>query len=312
MTHDALIGISSALEQVAPPPSQLPLALFSPEDSPTEFAHNHTVVGLHSHSCFKLIFVEAVEGCNSIDNTDIEAMPGALFIIAPDQAHDLSRLKCTKKWVVLFQTDFLMPRATETGFSLVQNDDLLLMMLRQSQAQQIRHFQIPSCDRLLWISCLRQLDQELRHKQLGFVEAARAILVQLLIEIARLAMPQTEVAVFKFNPLLSEVFQFIRSHYNQQISLKDVSRAVKLSPAYLTDLVRRETGRSVLKWIIAYRMVEARQLLLTTNYSVKNIAFAVGFMNVTHFIRQFRKYNQISPHAWRLVCRLEQANQMTA
>ena len=44
-------------------------------------------------------------------------------------------------------------------------------------------------------------------------------------------------------PLLSEVFNFIETNYHQSITLHNVAKAVGYSPAYLTDLVKRQTGQ---------------------------------------------------------------------
>ena len=100
-------------------------------------------------------------------------------------------------------------------------------------------------------------------------------------------------------PELSEVFKFIETNYNQGITLCDVARAVGYSPAYLTNKVKRETGRTVNRWIIERRMAQSLFLLRTTNQSVEQIASAVGYQNTCHFFRQFRQYQGTTPQAWR-------------
>ncbi|MEQ8972003.1 MAG: DNA-binding response regulator [Coleofasciculus sp. C1-SOL-03] len=104
-------------------------------------------------------------------------------------------------------------------------------------------------------------------------------------------------------PKLNQCFNFIEANYHQQISLRDVAQAMGYSPAYLTDLVRRQTGESVCRWIIKRRIAEARRLLLATSQSVQTIAEAVGYLDTGYFIRQFRQHNGMTPHVWR------QANQ---
>jgi AraC-like DNA-binding protein len=99
--------------------------------------------------------------------------------------------------------------------------------------------------------------------------------------------------------LLERVLDYIDTHYREPISLYEVAKAVERSPAYLTDLVRRETGRTVLKWIIEYRMAEARHCLQETNQTVYNIAEALGYADTGHFIRQFRQYHGFTPQVWR-------------
>lgn len=105
------------------------------------------------------------------------------------------------------------------------------------------------------------------------------------------------------DPLLNQVFQFIDRNYHLTITLCDVALAVGYSAAYLTDLVRRQTGKTVNHWIIERRMTAARQLLLETNQSVNQVALAVGYQHEGHFFRQFRQHHGTTPQAWRKIQR---------
>ena len=104
-------------------------------------------------------------------------------------------------------------------------------------------------------------------------------------------------SIFPSISRLNEVFEFIELNYHQNIKLKEVAQAVGYSSAYLTDLVRRLTGKTVNNWIIERRMAEARRLLLETNYSVERIALDVGYQNINHFYCQFRNYYKNTPRA---------------
>lgn len=109
----------------------------------------------------------------------------------------------------------------------------------------------------------------------------------------------TQEVIFPSIPRLREVFEFIELNYHQPISLKEVAQAVGYSAAYLTDLVRRLTGRTVNDWIIERRIAQACTLLLSTNDSVNQIALQVGYQNINHFYCQFRNYHSTTPRAWR-------------
>ena len=100
-------------------------------------------------------------------------------------------------------------------------------------------------------------------------------------------------------PLLLKVFRFIEEHYKEAISLRDVAVAVSRSPAYLTDLVRKKTGKTVLSWIVERRMTEARRLLLETSRTIEWISEAVGYFDKRHFSRQFLRHHGTNPQAWR-------------
>ena len=101
------------------------------------------------------------------------------------------------------------------------------------------------------------------------------------------------------SPQLQEVFDFIEANYHSSINLSDVARVVGYAPAYLTDLMRRQTGKTVHQWIVEYRMAKACSLLLETNQSVEQIAEAVGYQYVGCFFRQFRISFGTTPQVWR-------------
>ncbi|MEH2026199.1 response regulator transcription factor [Nostoc sp.] len=98
---------------------------------------------------------------------------------------------------------------------------------------------------------------------------------------------------------LNQVFQFIEENYYRPIKLTDIALVVGYSPAYLTNLVKRKTQRSVYRWITERRMVEARLLLMNTDEPVNQIASRVGYSDAGYFIRQFRQLYKIPPKAWR-------------
>lgn len=110
---------------------------------------------------------------------------------------------------------------------------------------------------------------------------------------------KSKQSLFPSVPKLNQCFNFIEANYHQHITLTDVAQAVGYSPAYLTDLVKRQTGQSVCRWIVKRRITEACRLLTTTSYAVYQIGEAVGYTDANHFIRQFRQFNGITPQAWR-------------
>lgn len=117
-----------------------------------------------------------------------------------------------------------------------------------------------------------------------------------------LEQSQSEAAsssIFPTNEELKEIFDFIEAHFQEAIGLRDVADAVGYSSGYLTQLVRRQTGKTVGAWIIERRMTEAEVLLKNNNYSIERIAEALGYQNINHFFRQFRQYHGTTPQNWR-------------
>ena len=106
---------------------------------------------------------------------------------------------------------------------------------------------------------------------------------------------------------LTIVFNYIEAHYYQAISLNDVAQAAGYSPAYLTTLLSKQTGRSVKDWILERRMAQARHLLQKTQHSIKQIAHQVGYPDAGYFVRYFRQKHGIPPQSWRKTQALQQS-----
>jgi AraC-like DNA-binding protein len=289
---------------VVPPVSILSLPDSSPDTSRVWVSHfsgkhNTQVSRPHAHSFFELLFVEDGEGWYRMGERQVWAKPGDLFVIAPGEVHDPSGLDGASKWIIAFKADALAPEKTDADVFLLRPNELLLLSFLRSEDVETRHLWVAPEERLRWLLQLKQLESELGDKRLGFTEAARALLMLLLIDTRRLAGSQLKNCSVQPRPLLKNVFRFIEANYQHAIGLKEVAKAVSLSPAYLTDLVRRETGRTVNQWIVERRIAQARCLLLETDQSVNQIAQTVGYLDPGHFIRLFRRLNGTTPQVWR-------------
>ena len=126
-----------------------------------------------------------------------------------------------------------------------------------------------------------------------------AHLTLLLVDLSRLAADIVGDLRQKDEPLLAEVFGFIEDRYPERVSLKDVASSVSLSPAYLTTIVRRKTGRTVQEWIVERRMAEARRLLVESDLTVEEVGRRVGYADPVYFARSFRRTHGTTPLRWR-------------
>ena len=97
----------------------------------------------------------------------------------------------------------------------------------------------------------------------------------------------------------AKVFEFIEANFQRPLKLQEVASNLGYSPAYLTNLVRQKTGRTVKQWIIERRMDRARQLLLNTEKAIAQIATDTGYTDTGYFIRQFKQLHGTSPNLWR-------------
>ena len=74
---------------------------------------------------------------------------------------------------------------------------------------------------------------------------------------------------------------------------------VYMAPSYLSHIFKKETGQNLSKFIKAYRMERAKEMLETTHNKIVNISYAVGYPNVSYFCQSFREYFGVSPQKYR-------------
>lgn len=252
------------------------------------------------HSLFKLLFVEDGQGWLQIGQRNIQASTGDLFLIAPQESHNLEGLKNTVRWIVAFGSDSLVPGRADPDLFLILPAQLRWLSFLNFKEIETGRFQVPLIERSRWLVRLQQLKCELSAQQFGYAEVTRSLLTLILFDVARLSQLRLKQHSHQSISLLIQVFRFIEANYHHPISLSDVARAVERSPAYLTELVRRETGKTVLNWITEYRMASARRLLMESDRTIDQIAESVGYFDRRHFGRQFLRLHNTTPRAWRL------------
>jgi AraC family transcriptional activator of pobA len=256
--------------------------------------------GRHAHDFPSIAFFERDGGLLASGRRRWTVRAGDLFVIPPGSANegeDLDALASAGGWGLAFTPEALNPEAP--GSLLAWRAHPLLAPFALGGATTALRLNVPAGDRQAFVARLTSLEEELVRRRDGYREAVLGHLTLLLVDVARMAADVTGDLRLNGEPLLADVFAVIEERFREQLSLREVARAVNLTPAYLTTAVRRRTGRTVLEWILERRMAEARRLLVTTDRSVHEIALEVGYGDPGYFVRSFRRVHAVTPLAWR-------------
>jgi AraC-like DNA-binding protein len=98
---------------------------------------------------------------------------------------------------------------------------------------------------------------------------------------------------------VSHAIEILLSDYEKELAVDDIADAVELPAVTLGRYFRRYTGRSLIEFLNEVRIDQARRLLVETEEPIGTIALAVGFGNLSHFNRQFRKKTGYAPRDYR-------------
>ena len=93
--------------------------------------------------------------------------------------------------------------------------------------------------------------------------------------------------------------QYIQNHFNEQITMEEVSSEVGLSVAYFSVLFKKSEGEGFAKYLINLRVEEAKRLLRESNDSVAEICRKVGYNDLKHFTHTFEKVTGVKPATYR-------------
>ncbi|WP_117170703.1 helix-turn-helix domain-containing protein [Paraliobacillus sediminis] len=99
--------------------------------------------------------------------------------------------------------------------------------------------------------------------------------------------------------LSDKIIHIIQDSYDKDISLDSIAAQLHYNPNYLSNIFLKETKRSFSEYLLMYRLNKAKEWLVETDLSVKEIAANLQYNNSQNFIRSFRKIEGITPGKYR-------------
>lgn len=101
------------------------------------------------------------------------------------------------------------------------------------------------------------------------------------------------------HPLVRTIMKYVHGHLGERITLEDIGRETFFSPIYCDTLFKKETGRSIIDYVIEKRIDQAKRLLLEGSVPLSDIAELLGFHDYNYFSRVFKKRSGYTPSAYR-------------
>jgi len=99
--------------------------------------------------------------------------------------------------------------------------------------------------------------------------------------------------------LVRKAMAYLHKHHAEALSRHDLAHHVGMNDDYLTYCFRQELGMTPIAYLNRYRIIQAKQLITTTDKSITDIALDVGFSSSGYFSRVFRREVGMSPEAFR-------------
>jgi len=132
---------------------------------------------------------------------------------------------------------------------------------------------------------------------LYLAELLSLVLKSVLVSIIREKLLDKEHR--KNKELTRDIIEYIQNNYEKVITYESLSGIFHMNPVYINRIFKKNAGTSLHSFLVGYRINMAMELLRTTSLPVREIALMVGFTELPHFIKTFKKITGSTPGKYR-------------
>lgn len=175
--------------------------------------------------------------------------------------------------LILFQVDYLNQKIQ----TFLSNTNVTLYPIFQDKLIQI----IKEMD-----SIYQQRDNEYQ---------ICSYLALIISKLSDLIPPSNKTIEYHQNIYIQQCLAYIHTHYQEEITLKNLADYCQISQGYLGRLFKMILNTTPYDYLIQYRLQQSLKLLISKQNNITEIAMNVGFNSVSHFIQCFKKQMSMTP-----------------
>jgi AraC-like DNA-binding protein len=259
----------------------------------------------HRHEYFQIFANQAGAAPHLLGGRRCESIPRSLIFVLPYRVHLAMVEPGTRYQLINFSSKFLRPDFALSPLEMEEASIAQYPELTPFIYQGWFDFVFDAEEFAYIEALLQRLQTAHRQRTLGTLERARGALLELIGMTTERFAPQLQslaeqrVYLQGHTDALRRVFKFIDENLQRDIGLPEVAEAAYLSPNYLSQLLKKQTGLAFVDWLTGRRMERARDLLAHTAERVGAIAHRVGYADEAYFTRRFSQRFGVSPTAYR-------------
>ena len=251
---------------------------------------------------YQITLKSGISGHISYGRNTYDFQEGTMMFTRPAQAMSFKNTRQEKGvdgWILMFHPDLI--RNSDLGvniekynfFSYAAHEALHVSELERASLTE----QVQKIER----ECRQSID---RHTQTFIVANIELLLNYCIRYYDRQFYVRTNLnqdVITRFENLLNEYFDSEKSLEVGLPTVKYCGEKLNMSPSYLSDLLKKETGKTAQQHIQNAIVELAKNLLLGTTESVSQIAYSLGFEYPQHFSKLFKTRTGMSPMEYRKI-----------
>ncbi|MFC5649100.1 AraC family transcriptional regulator [Paenibacillus solisilvae] len=268
--------------------------------------HKGNQIASHTHDFIELVFVVEGNAEHEVSGHHYKLAAGDVFVLEPNVYHSYlaSQDEDTLVYNVLFEAAFL-----EKELEVLQqlpsfiNFFYLAPFLRKSQSF-VPYHPLQAGQMLHIQSHLQMINDEFQHKREGYQLLIKTRFIECLVWLSRYQQENRKHAKreeISDIAWIESIRNFVEQHYQQPLTLKQLSRLCGMSVSSFTAKFKEATGMSLLDYKHTVQIRHASELLLAdTSKKVLQVALETGFNDLSFFNKTFRKHMGVTPRDYRV------------
>jgi AraC-like DNA-binding protein len=242
---------------------------------------------LHRHDFFYVLALKKGAGHHAIDFVPYKISDNTVFFLRPGQVHQLTLKAASTGYLMAFNSNFYHPQ-----------DEVSNQLLRKVSAINVYQPDTNGIKKIL--SAMRYILDEYTNKQDGYQEVMKANLSILFIDLIRQNTHRLPINTDSYTQQrLQEFTQLLEKHIYTSKQVSQYADMLNLSSYQLNAITKEALGKTCSELINNYIILESKRYLLATSNQVNQIAYQLGYEDVSYFIRFFKKHTGYSPQAFR-------------
>lgn len=243
---------------------------------------------MHRHNHFEIVWITHGTGHFAIDTENYEVSENLVFCLNPGKVHQLNGDENLKGFVFSFQKEFLYigRDAVNGNFfydeSFRGNIDFSVIRINSDMQMEL-------------MGIVRNMQRELANISFLQHDVLRGFLNIFLIYLTRQRdSSYASPAISQSCSLTKKFFSLLENTFTINHKVSDFASLLSVTPNYLNERVKRDSGYSASHNIHQRIVLEAKRLIICKNLTLKETAYHLGFEDTAYFSKFFKKISGLN------------------
>ncbi len=255
---------------------------------------DHDISKNHLIKFYLIFFVYEGQGYHTIDFTDFSYKKGTVLLIRKNQIHKFFRSPNVKGFLLVFTEEFIISHLNKMeALKAMQlfNEFLSFPKIEFENIEDFSDFTI----------LLKHLEVEYNFKDDFSIGITRSVLHIVITKLFRIKAKQGHFVEMK--KYMAQFIKFQRlvekdcfKSRKVQYYAQELGVSTKTLNTIVTSIVKDFSAKA---FIDERTIMQIKRLLISTDHSIKEIAYMAGFSDPTNFFKYFKKFADISPEVFR-------------